>query len=253
MSELIQQVEAELLAVKGLDSADVQGALEGMLGRNVDYGEVYIQSARSESFGLEDGIVKDGAFSVDAGIGVRALAGEKTGFAYCEDIRADGLNKAAAAAKSVAGAGARGPAQALRVVSAEALYSTQDPISSLSQEQKVALLQQVDQTARAADSRVKEVNVRIAGSHSSMLVMASDGTLSADIRPLVRLDVSVIVEDKGRRERGSSGGGGRRDLASLYAGDWADDLAREAVRMALVNLDAVDAPAGPMPVVLGPG
>ena len=97
------------------------------------------------------------------------------------------------------------------------------------------------------------MNVRIAGSHSSMLVMASDGTLSADIRPLVRLDVSVIVEDKGRRERGSSGGGGRRDLASLYAGDWADDLAREAVRMALVNLDAVDAPAGPMPVVLGPG
>ena len=253
MSELIQRVEAELLAPKGIESADVQNAIEHMLGRNVDYGEVFIQSARSESFGIEDGIVKDGAFAVDAGIGVRALAGEKTGFAYCEDIRADGLHKAAVAAKSVAGAGSRGPAQGLRVVSADSLYNTQDPISSLSQEQKVALLQQVDQTARAVDPRVKEVNVRIAASHSSMLVMASDGTFSADIRPLVRLDVSVIAEDQGRRERGSAGGGGRRDLASLSAGDWADDLAREAVRMALINLDAVDAPAGPMPVVLGPG
>ena len=237
MSELIQRVEAELLAPKGIESADVQNAIEHMLGRNVDYGEVFIQSARSESFGIEDGIVKDGAFSVDAGIGVRALAGEKTGFAYCEDIRADGLHKAAVAAKSVAGAGSRGPAQGLRVVSADSLYNTQDPISSLSQEQKVALLQQVDQTARAVDPRVKEVNVRIAASHSSMLVMASDGTFSADIRPLVRLDVSVIAEDQGRRERGSAGGGGRRDLASLSAGDWADDLAREAVRMALINLD----------------
>ena len=111
MSELIQRVEAELSTPKGIESADVQRAIEHMLGRNVDYGEVFIQSARSESFGIEDGIVKDGAFSVDAGIGVRALAGEKTGFAYCEDIRADGLHKAAVAAKSVAGAGSRGPAR----------------------------------------------------------------------------------------------------------------------------------------------
>lgn len=253
MNELVRQVEAELLAAKGLETADIGSAIDHMLGRNVDYGEVYIQSARSESFGLEDGIVKDGAFSVDAGIGVRALAGEKTGFAYCEDIRADGLHKAAAAAKSVAGSGARGPAAGLAVVTADALYGSQDPISSLSQEQKIALLQQVDKAARAADSRVKEVNVRIAASHSSMLVMASDGTFSADIRPLVRLDVSVIVEAKGRRERGNAGGGGRSDLAFIAADSWAENLAREAVRMALVNLQAIDAPAGPMPVVLGPG
>ena len=204
MSELIEQVQAELLSAKGLDAADISGAIDHMLGRNVDYGEVYIQSGRSESFGLEDGIVKDGAFAVDAGIGVRALAGEKTGFAYCEDIRKDGLNKAADAAKSVATSGSRGPAAGMSVVAADALYSTQDPISSLSQEQKVALLQQVDKVARVADPRVKEVNVRIAANHSSMLVMASDGTLSADIRPLVRLDVSVIVEEKGRRERGNA-------------------------------------------------
>lgn len=253
MNELMQQVENELLTAKGLSANDVSKAIDDMLGRDVEYGEVYIQSARAESFGLEDGIVKDGAFSVDAGIGVRALAGEKTGFAYCEDIRSDGLQKAAAAAKSVAATGRRGPAAALAVVTADALYSIQDPISSLSQEQKIALLQQVDKTARAADPRVKEVNVRVAANHSSMLVMASDGTLSADIRPLVRLDVSVIVEEKGRRERGNAGGGGRTDLAFVAAGAWADDLAREAVRMAMVNLQAIDAPAGPMPVVLGPG
>ena len=253
MSELVQQVQAELLSAKGLDAADISGAIDQMLGRNVDYGEVYIQSGRSESFGLEDGIVKDGSFAVDAGIGVRALAGEKTGFAYCEDIRKDGLSKAAAAAKAVAASGSRGPAAGLAVVSADALYSIQDPIVSLSQDQKVALLQQVDKVARAEDPRVKEVNVRIAANHSSMLVMASDGTLSADIRPLVRLDVSVIVEEKGRRERGNAGGGGRTDLSAMAQGDWAENLAREAVRMALVNLQAVDAPAGPMPVVLGPG
>ena len=253
MNELMQQVENELLTAKGLSANDVSKAIDDMLGRDVEYGEVYIQSARAESFGLEDGIVKDGAFSVDAGIGVRALAGEKTGFAYCEDIRSDGLQKAAAAAKSVAATGRRGPAAALAVVTGDALYSIQDPISSLSQEQKIALLQQVDKTARAADPRVKEVNVRVAANHSSMLVMASDGTLSADIRPLVRLDVSVIVEEKGRRERGNAGGGGRTDLAFVAAGAWADDLAREAVRMAMVNLQAIDAPAGPMPVVLGPG
>ena len=253
MSELVQQVQAELLSAKGLDAADISGAIDQMLGRNVDYGEVYIQSGRSESFGLEDGIVKDGSFAVDAGIGVRALAGEKTGFAYCEDIRKDGLSKAAAAAKAVAASGSRGPAAGLAVVSADALYSIQDPIVSLSQDQKVALLQQVDKVARAEDPRVKEVNVRIAANHSSMLVMASDGTLSADIRPLVRLDVSVIVEEKGRRERGNAGGGGRTDLSAMAQGDRAENLAREAVRMALVNLQAIDAPAGPMPVVLGPG
>jgi TldD protein len=123
----------------------------------------------------------------------------------------------------------------------------------LTEEDKVKLLRQIDQTARAQDDKVKEVTVRIAGNHESVLVMASDGTLAADIRPLVRLDVSVIVEHNGRRERGNAGGGGRRSLESLTLGDWTENLAKEAVRMALVNLEAVDAPAGPMPVVLGPG
>lgn len=253
MSDLISQAEETLLKSKGISFADLEETVFDLLSREVDYGEVFVQSTRSESFGLEDGIVKDGAFSVDAGIGVRALAGEKTGFAYSEDIRLDGLQQAAKAARSIAKKGASRNAPAFNATAHPALYEGVDPISSLSDAEKVVLLRQVDMVARAEDSRVKEVNVRISASHESMLIMASDGTLAADIRPLVRLDVSVIVQQGERRERGSAGGGGRRSLFSLCEGDWAGDVAKEAVRMAMVNLEAIDAPAGPMPVVLGPG
>jgi TldD protein len=253
MNEVVATVEKQLLQAKGMSLSDIEHSIGTLLGREIDYGEVFIQSTRGESFGLEDGIVKDGSFGVEAGIGVRALAGEKTGFAYSEDIRLDGLQEAAKAAQSIAGAGAPRNLPSFRVGGYPSLYSAIDPISSLSDEEKVSLLQRVDQVARAQDRRVQEVNVRISGNHETMLVMASDGTLAADIRPLVRFDVSVIVEHNGRRERGNAGGGGRRSLDSLVEGEWTDNLAKEAVRMALVNLEAVDAPAGPMPVVLGPG
>lgn len=253
MNEVVATVEKQLLQAKGMSLSDIEHSIGTLLGREIDYGEVFIQSTRGESFGLEDGIVKDGSFGVEAGIGVRALAGEKTGFAYSEDIRLDGLQEAAKAAQSIAGAGAPRNLPSFRVGGYPFLYAAIDPISSLSDEEKVSLLQRVDQVARAQDRRVQEVNVRISGNHETMLVMASDGTLAADIRPLVRFDVSVIVEHNGRRERGNAGGGGRRSLDSLAEGEWTDNLAKEAVRMALVNLEAVDAPAGPMPVVLGPG
>lgn len=253
MNEVVATVEKQLLQAKGMSLSDIEHSIGTLLGREIDYGEVFIQSTRGESFGLEDGIVKDGSFGVEAGIGVRALAGEKTGFAYSEDIRLDGLREAAKAAQSIAGAGVPRGLPNFRVGAYPSLYAATDPISSLSDEDKVSLLQRVDQVARAQDPRVQEVNVRISGNHETMLVMASDGTLAADIRPLVRFDVSVIVEHNGRRERGNAGGGGRRSLDSLAEGDWTDNLAKEAVRMALVNLEAIDAPAGPMPVVLGPG
>ena len=253
MNEVVATVEKQLLQAKGMSLSDIEHTIGTLLGREIDYGEVFIQSTRGESFGLEDGIVKDGSFGVEAGIGVRALAGEKTGFAYSEDIRLDGLQEAAKAAQSIAGAGSPRNLPSFLVWAYPSLYAAIDPISSLSDEEKVSLLQRVDQVARAQDPRVQEVNVRISGNHETMLVMASDGTLAADIRPLVRFDVSVIVEHNGRRERGNAGGGGRRSLDSLAEGEWTDNLAKEAVRMALVNLEAVDAPAGPMPVVLGPG
>ncbi len=253
MSELMEAAQAALLTGTDVTRQDLEGAIDNMLGHKIDYGEVYVQAVRAESWGLEDGIVKDGSFSVDAGIGLRALSGEKTGFAYCEDIRREGLVEAAGAARTIARQGKARQAGNYQVANVPALYRSVDPISSLDEVAKVALLQRVDKVARACDSRVREVNVRISANHDVMMVMASDGASGGDIRPLVRLDVSVIVESGGRRERGNAGGGGRHGLEQMAQGDWADDLAREAVRMALVNLDAVDAPAGPMQVVLGPG
>jgi len=256
MSDTLAHAKANLLEGSDITSGDVEAVVSDLLGHSIDFAEVFIQSMRSESWGLEDGIVKDGSFSVDAGIGVRAVVGEKTGFAYSEDILFDGLNASAKAAKSIAkrspaGQGSSLPAYAVQPVDAQ--YQPINPIELLSDAEKVALLHHVDEVARGQDGRVKEVNVRISANHESMMVMASDGTLNADIRPLVRLDVSVIVEAGGRRERGNAGGGGRHGLDELAQSDWADDLACEAVRMALVNLEAGDAPAGPMPVVLGPG
>lgn len=242
-----------LLAESDIDELDLQHTLDDLLTHQVDYGEVFLQSMRSESWGLEDSIVKDGSFSVDAGIGVRALAGEKTGFAYAENFAVAGLQNAASAAKSIARAGGVRTSEAPRATTNLELYPASDPISLLDEVAKVELLQRVDRLARALDPRVKEVNVRISASHEVMMVMASDGTRAGDVRPLVRLDVSVIVEANGRRERGNAGGGGRRGLDELNQGDWADKLASEAVRMACVNLEAQAAPAGAMPVVLGPG
>lgn len=253
MSDVFDSARDHILGASDISSADLEATLGSMMGHAIDYGEVYLQSVRSESWGLEDGIVKDGSFSVDAGIGVRALSGEKTGFAYSDDLLRGGLTQAADAARTIASRGGqRQPAPVARV-EVPALYPDVNPITLLDEVAKVKLLQRVDAVARQTDPRVKEVNVRISANHDVMMVLATDGTQGADVRPLVRLDVSVIVESGGRRERGNAGGGGRRGLDTLNEGTWADELAREAVRMALVNLEAVDAPAGPMPVVLGPG
>ncbi|MEQ9451391.1 MAG: metalloprotease TldD [Pseudomonadales bacterium] len=242
-----------LLAESDIDESYLHSTLDDIMSHEVDYGEIFLQHSRAESWGLEDGIVKDGSFSVDAGIGVRALSGEKTGFAYAENFARAGLQSAATAARSIARSGTARSRQGIEVTPTLDLYPATDPISLLDEVAKVALLQRVDRAARAADARVKEVNVRISANHEVMLVLATDGTQAQDIRPLVRLDVSVIVEAGGRRERGNAGGGGRRGLDELAQGDWADDLAREAVRMACINLEAIEAPAGAMPVVLGPG
>jgi TldD protein len=242
-----------ILSDSDIDISDLEATLASMMVNTIDYAEVYLQSVRSEAWGLEDGIVKDGSFAVDAGMGLRALSGEKTGFAYVEGMARDGLKTAAKAARSIAKQGAAGRSPVGQFAAARPLYPPVNPISMLDEMAKVHLLQRIDQVARQTDPRVKEVTVRVSANHDVMLVMASDGTAAADVRPLVRLDVSVIVESNGRRERGNAGGGGRRGLDELAAGAWADDLAKEAVRMALVNLCAVAAPAGPLQVVLGSG
>jgi TldD protein len=253
MNDLLNQAQSRLWAPAGIDQQDVESLMGQLMGAQIDLGELFFQYQRSESWSLEDGIVKEGAFSVDQGVGVRALAGEKTGFAYAEDIQLPALTAATQAARSIARSGGSGRLRAADSRSVAPLYRGDDPITSLSDEAKVAVLRRIDAQARDADPRVKEVTVRLSASHDQMLVMASDGTLAADVRPLVRLDVSVIVEQNGRRERGSAGGGGRYDLTRLTGAGFPDDLAADAVRSALLNLDAADAPAGPMTVVLGSG
>ncbi len=252
LSDPVQAAQQILLAPAELTRAGVESKLGNLVGGGIDLGELYFQNRRTESWSLEDGIVKDGGFSLDRGLGVRAVSGEKSGFAYVEDIHASGLTQAVTAARSIARSGGNGRVRAQQALVAEPRYASTDPIPSLSAEEKVALLERADRAARLVDNRVDQVTVRLVADHDTILVLATDGTFRADIRPLVRMDLSVIVVQDGRRERGYAGGGGRRSL-NHFNQAWADRLAREAVRSALVNLEARDAPAGPMTVVLGPG
>ena len=226
--------------------------LLGSMGGDIEIGEVFLQNHRSEVWTLEDGAVTEGSFNVDRGLGVRAISGDKTGFAYVEDIHSPGLKQAVNAARSIARAGGGRRVVAGPTVAADPRYPAIDPISSFTREYKLRLIEHADLAAHRVDNRVEKVSVRLSASHDTVLVLATDGTLAADIRPLVRMDVSVIAAQGGRRERGDAGAGGRRDLR-LLTRQRVEDLARRAVRAAVSNLEAVDAPAGPMTVVLGPG
>ena len=244
---------SQMLAPAGLDESDLAGALGLLYRRDVDAADLYFQVNRSESWTVEDGILKEGNFSVDQGVGVRAVCGEKTGFAYSEDLVLPALNGAAEAARAIS---RQGQSKSVRAASAgeiKALYPATDPTCSIPDEQKKALLARVDEETRKLDPRVEQVIVSLSSSHDLVLVAAADGTFAADVRPLVRLNVTVIVEDNGRREQGYCGGGARADLAYFLDADRPMKYAREAVRQALVLLEARPAPAGAMPVVLGAG
>ncbi|MEO7065133.1 MAG: metalloprotease TldD [Dokdonella sp.] len=253
MTDLITQAEQRLLRPGGLAAGDLDGVFARLMGPSIDAADLYFQHSRSESWMLEDGIVKDGNHSIEQGVGVRALSGEKAGFAYSDEIVLPTLLEAAGSARAIAHAGVNGIGTPLAISSGSALYPAIDPIDTLSSEAKIAVLREVDAACRAIDPRVKQVIVSIAATIDTILIAASDGTLAADVRPLVRMNVQVIVEQNGRRESGSSGGGGRYGFPELLENGRALGFAREAVRVALVNLDAVAAPAGTMPVVLGPG
>jgi len=242
-----------LLAPAGIDENDLSKVFGSLLGHAVDSGDLYFQSTRFESWVLEDGIVKEGTHSIEQGAGVRAVSGDKTGFAYSDEIMMPALLQASSAARAIARQGSEGKLQAWHARDQQSLYPAIDPLDLMSADDKVSLLKQLDAEARQQDSRVKEVIASLAGVHEVVMVAVSDGTLAADVRPLVRCNVTVIVEQDGRREQASSGGGGRSDYGFFLSEDRAKGYAREAVRQALVNLDAVDAPAGSMPVVLGPG
>ena len=241
-----------LLKPAGLDNQAIQSVLSKIMSHQVDYADLYFQYNRSESWGLEEGQVKSGAFSIDQGVGVRAISGEKTAFAYSDEINLPALQEAAKATKAIAAIGAEQTASHIITLEAKSLYLPNDPIASLSAEAKIQLLERLEQFAKQKDPRVTQVMASIGGEYEVVMVARSDGVMAADVRPLVRLSIQVIAEQNGRREQGSSGGGGRFDYR-YFTDAVLQEYAEKAVHQAIVNLDARSAPAGNMTVVLGSG
>ncbi|HKJ16367.1 MAG TPA: metalloprotease TldD [Xanthomonadales bacterium] len=253
MSKALERAEQQLLSPGGLTHSDLESVLSHLMGPAVDAGDLYFQTLRHESWVLEDGLVRTGTHSQEQGVGIRAMSGEKTGLAYTDEIILPSLLHASGAARAIARDGSQGRVKAWSRQEPKPLYLPDDPMNVLEASEKVDLLRQIDTYARSLDPRVKEVVVSMAATFETILVAATDGTLAADVRPLVRLNVSVIAEQKGRREQGSDGGGGRFTYTELTERERWQGIAAEAVRQALVNLEAESAPAGTMTVVLGPG
>ncbi|ASJ25031.1 metalloprotease TldD [Laribacter hongkongensis] len=241
-----------LLTRNGLTPAALDQVFARVGQHDVDYADLYFQYTRQEGWSLDEGIVKSGSFNIDEGVGVRAVAGEKTAFAYSDEISLDALLSAADITRAIGRTGGDGRVQAHSRTTGHALFAPIDPIASLDSASKVALLNRLEQMARSMDPRVKQVMAGLAAEYDVMYVARRDGTHAADVRPLVRLSVTVIAEHQGRREQGSAGGGGRFDLA-FFTDEVLHDYARKAVDQALVNLEARPAPAGQMTVVLGSG
>ncbi len=237
-----------------LSDFDLLALLHQMSGPGVDAADIYFQYMAQESFSLEDGLIKEGSYHIDQGVGLRVISGEKTGFAYSDDLAFSSLTEAAKAARSIVKHAGEGHQRIQgfghRLV--PALYVDENPLQQMTQAQKLSLLQICDRVARA-ESKVTQVMASLSGAFEIILVAALDGTLQADVRPLVRLNVQVIAQDGSKRETGFSGGGGRFHYQHFVEEGLAEIYAQEAVRRALTNLVAEPAPAGPMPVVLGPG
>jgi TldD protein len=253
--ERLATARALLLDPYGLDDAALRRALNTMAEHRIDDADLYFQYTRSEGWSLEEGIVKSGSFSIDQGVGVRAVSGEKTAFAYSDDISEAALLDAARTVRTIAGAGQSRRVKVdtpHKVPGSRVLYAPMDPIATLDSTQKVALLEQVEKLARAKDPRVVQVMAGLAGEYDVVLVARADGTLAADVRPMVRMSVTVIAEQNGRREVGTSGGGGRFGLGYFHD-QMIAHYVDEAVNSALTNLESRPAPAGEMTVVLGPG
>ena len=250
----ISIAQSTLLVPFGLNESAIESVFGEILTHDADYADLYFQYSRSEGWSLEEGHVKSGSFNIDQGVGVRVVSGEKTAFAYSDDISHEALSSAAAATRSIARAGAAGKAKAARSQSkaGRALYTPTDPVSSFSDADKVRILERLEQFARNIDPRVKEVMGRLSGEYDVVMVARSDGVMAADVRPLVHIGLTVIAEQNGRREQGHTGGGGRYDYG-YFTDEILKGYAEGAVREALINLDAKPAPAGPMTVVLGAG
>ncbi len=250
--QLFSTAQSFLLAPHDLETGKLARVFGSLLSHRLDYADLYFQYSRSEGWSLEEGIVKSGSFNIDQGVGVRAIAGEKTAFAYSDEISLPALDDAARATRAIArSGGSRHPAK-VRKGSGLQLYRPIDPLASLQDAQKVKLLERLESLCRSRDPRIVQVMATLAGEYEVVIVARSDGMFAADVRPLVRLSLQVIAEQDGRREQGSSGGGGRGDYA-YFTDERLKEYADKAVDQALVNLESRPAPAGTMTVVLGPG
>lgn len=250
----LEQAQQHLFEPAGLNESKLDRVFSHLQG--ADLADLYFQSNRFESWVLEEGIIKNGSYSIDQGVGVRMVVGEQTGFAYSDEITLDALTTAAKAASGISKTGKSAAAQAWKAQKfpdVTALYSVDNPLASMTEDEKIALLRLADKSARAASSYVTQVIANIAGVHEHVLVADIEGNLNADIRPLVRMNITVIVEKDGKRESAGTGGGGRFGFDYFTQADRIKEYAEEAVRLALVNLEAVDAPAGTQTVVLGSG
>ena len=244
--------QASLLAPYDLDLGRLGPVFGALAEHRIDYADLYFQYTRSEGWSLEEGIVKSGSFNIEQGVGVRAISGEKTAFAYSDDISINALQDAARATRAIGRAGGTKAAKIAKRSSPARLYQPVDPIGSLSSEAKVGMLEKLEKLCRKLDPRVTQVMANLGGEYEVVLVARSDGVVAADVRPLVRLSVQVIVEEDGKRESGSAGGGGRTGY-EYFTDALLHDYALKAVHQAVTNLGAKAAPAGTMTVVLGPG
>lgn len=251
---ILDRAKQQLLEPSGLTESNLENVFAHLKG--ADLADLYFQSNRFESWVLEEGIIKNGSYSIDQGVGVRMVVGEQTGFAYSDEITLDALTASAKAASAIGRSGTSAQTKAWQArenKSVTALYSVDNPLASMSEDEKIELLRLADKSARAASQYVTQVIANIAGVHEHILVADNEGHLNADIRPLVRMNITVIVEKDGKRESAGMGGGGRFGFDYFTQADRIREYAEEAVRLALVNLDAVDAPAGAQTVVLGSG
>jgi TldD protein len=251
--QALKLAKQSILAPVGLQDQDIDRVMTALLSAPIDAADIYFQTGRYESWVLEDGIIKEGSHSIEQGAGVRAISGEKTGFAYSDRIELPALLEAANSVKAIARQGQ----DARHAITTNShwpqLYAAINPLLSLTDQEKIDLLRRVDAETRKLDNRIEQVIVSLVGVHDHILVASHDGSLVGDVRPLVRMNVTVIVEQNGRREQGSMGGGARSDYTYFIDQDQALEYGREAVRQALINLEAKAAPAGNMTVVLGPG
>jgi TldD protein len=251
-NELFNMADRCLLTPYEINIARLQQVFGQILTHHVDYADLYFQYSRAEGWVLEEGIVKSGSFNIDQGVGVRAVSGDKTAFAYSDDISMPALTSAAQATRAIARQGMSHSVQAVKRCEGHRLYMPQDPIASLNDTDKVMLLEKLEGYARSIDNRVIQVIASLAGEYEVILVARSDGLMAADVRPLVRVSLQVIVEENGLREQGVAGGGGRFNYA-YFTDSVLRDYAEKAVHQAVVNLGAKPAPAGVMTVVLGAG